>query len=36
MIKGLGPEVKQLPSKENLFWALGGGAAALAVHPADD
>jgi len=36
MIKGLGADVKQLPSKENLFWALGGGAAALAVHPADD
>ncbi|MEO7134776.1 MAG: phosphatase PAP2 family protein [Vicinamibacterales bacterium] len=36
MIKQLGPDLKQLPSKENLYWALGGGAAALAVHPADE
>jgi membrane-associated phospholipid phosphatase len=27
---------KYLPSKENLFWAAGGGGLALAVHPFDD
>ncbi|HUQ85944.1 MAG TPA: hypothetical protein VM096_00205, partial [Vicinamibacterales bacterium] len=35
LVKGLGRDFKQLPSKENLLWAAGGGAAALAVHPAD-
>jgi membrane-associated phospholipid phosphatase len=32
----LGQDFKYLPSKENLYWALGGGAAAAAVHPVDD
>ncbi len=27
--------VKHLPSIENIFWAAGGGAGALAVHPKD-
>jgi hypothetical protein len=36
MIKGLGTDFKNLPSKENLFWASVGGGLALAVHPADD
>jgi membrane-associated phospholipid phosphatase len=28
-------DVKHLPATENLWWAAGGGAGALAVHPAD-
>lgn len=36
LVRGLGRDFKQLPSKENLFWAAGGGAAALAAHPADE
>lgn len=36
MFKGLGEDFKHLPSKENLYWAAAGGAAALAVHPLDD
>ena len=35
LLKGLGRDFKQLPSRENVFWASGGGAVALAVHPAD-
>jgi len=35
MIKGIGRDFVQLPSKENLFWALGGGAGALAAHQGD-
>ena len=35
MIKGLGRDFVQLPSKENLFWAIGGGAGAIAAHQAD-
>src|SRR5262249_39567498 len=27
--------VKHLPSRQNMWWAIGGGAGALAVHPAD-
>jgi membrane-associated phospholipid phosphatase len=27
---------KYLPSKENLYWAAGGGGLALAAHPFDD
>ena len=34
-IKGFGEDFKHLPSKENLFIAAAGGAAALAVHPLD-
>jgi hypothetical protein len=36
MIKDLGRDVTQLPSKENLWWTIGGGALALIAHPADD
>jgi membrane-associated phospholipid phosphatase len=36
LVKGLGPAVKHLPSRENLMWAGIGGALALAVHPLDD
>src|SRR5882762_3611405 len=36
MVKGLGPAVKHLPSRENLMWAGIGGALALGVHPLDD
>lgn len=35
MFKGIGRDFVQLPSKENMFWAIGGGAGALAAHPAD-
>jgi PAP2 superfamily len=35
LVKGLGRDFVQLPSKENLFWAIGGGAGALAAHQAD-
>ena len=33
--KGIGRDFVQLPSKENLYWALGGGAGALAAHHGD-
>jgi membrane-associated phospholipid phosphatase len=33
---GLGQDFKHLPSKTNMYIALGGGAASLAVHPIDD
>jgi membrane-associated phospholipid phosphatase len=36
MAKQLVTDVKLLPSKENLMWAVIGGGLALAVHPADD
>jgi hypothetical protein len=36
MLKGLVTDFENLPSKENALWAGIGGAAALAVHPADD
>ncbi len=36
MVKDLGTDFKNLPSKENLFWTGVGGGAALAVHPADE
>ena len=36
MVKGLGTDVKELPSKENAIWAGIGGVLALAVHPVDD
>jgi len=35
MIKSIGRDFVQLPSKENLYWALGGGAGALAAHQGD-
>jgi len=36
MVKELGRDFTNLPSKENLFWAGFGGGLALAVHPADE
>jgi hypothetical protein len=36
MFKGLFEDFQHLPSKENAYWAAGGGAAALAVHPLDE
>jgi membrane-associated phospholipid phosphatase len=36
MLKGLIGDFRALPTKENLLIAGVGGAAALAVHPADD
>ena len=36
MVKGLGADVRHLPSRENLFWVGIGGGLALAVHPLDD
>jgi membrane-associated phospholipid phosphatase len=29
-------DVKHLPRRNSIYWLVGGGAAALAVHPADD
>ena len=36
MVKQLWVDVKNLPAKENLYWAATGGGLALAVHPLDD
>jgi len=36
MLKGLGTDVKNLPSRQNLFWVGVGGGLALAAHPFDD
>ena len=36
MFEGLFEDCQHLPSKENAYWAAGGGAAALAVHPLDE
>src|SRR5260370_7561473 len=36
MLKGLVTDVKNLPSRENLFWVGVGSGLSLAVHPADD
>jgi membrane-associated phospholipid phosphatase len=36
LFKNLVSDVKHLPSKENMYLALGGGVLALAVHPLDD
>ncbi len=36
MVKGLVTDVKNLPSRENLFWVGVGSGLSLAVHPADD
>jgi hypothetical protein len=36
MLRNLVQDFKNLPSKENLFWASVGGGLALAVHPIDD
>lgn len=36
LVRGIGTDLKHLPSKENLMWAAIGGALAAAVHPLDD
>jgi hypothetical protein len=36
LTKHLVTNFRYLPSKENLFWAGGGGGLALAAHPFDD
>jgi membrane-associated phospholipid phosphatase len=36
LLDGLWLDIKHLPSKPNLYLALAGGGAALAVHPFDD
>lgn len=36
MFKGLGTDVKNLPSRQNLFWVGVGGGLALVAHPFDD
>ena len=35
LVHNLGDDVKHLPRVNSLYWAAGGGAAALAVHPLD-
>jgi len=35
-LRAIPHDFKHLPSKENLIWTAIGGAAALAIHPADD
>lgn len=35
LVKNIGRDFVALPSKENLYWTLGGGGAALAAHSAD-
>ena len=35
LLHNLGDDVKHLPRQNSLYWAAGGGALALAVHPAD-
>ena len=36
MIKGLGRDVTNLPSRQNLLWVSVGAGLSLAVHPLDD
>ncbi len=36
MIKGLGQDVINLPSRQNLLWVGAGTGLSLAVHPLDD
>ncbi|MEP7310738.1 MAG: phosphatase PAP2 family protein [Acidobacteriota bacterium] len=36
MIKGLGHDIVNLPSRQNLVWAGVGAGLSLAVHPLDD
>lgn len=35
LLVDLWDDVKHIPAKENVWWAIGGGGLALAVHPAD-
>jgi len=36
LVHNLGDDVKHLPRWNSVYWLAGGGAAALAIHPADD
>jgi membrane-associated phospholipid phosphatase len=36
LVQNLGDDIKHLPRRNSLYFLLGGGAAALAVHPADE
>jgi membrane-associated phospholipid phosphatase len=36
LVHNLGDDVKHLPRWNTVYWLAGGGAAALAIHPADD
>ncbi len=36
LVKDIGRDFVALPSRENVYWTLGGGAAALGAHQADD
>lgn len=35
LLHNLEDDVKHIPRKNSVYWAVGGGALALAVHPAD-
>jgi membrane-associated phospholipid phosphatase len=36
LVHNLGDDIKHLPRQNSVYWLAGGGALALAVHPADD
>jgi hypothetical protein len=36
LVHNLGDDLKHLPRQNSIYWLAGGGALALAVHPADD
>src|SRR6185295_16311607 len=36
LVHNLGDDVKHLPRRNSVYWLVGGGAAALAIHPLDD
>jgi membrane-associated phospholipid phosphatase len=36
LVHNLGDDFKHLPRWNTVYWLAGGGAAALAIHPADD
>lgn len=35
LVHNLGDDVKHMPRRNTVYWAAGGGALALALHPAD-
>jgi membrane-associated phospholipid phosphatase len=35
LVHNLGDDVKHMPRQNSIYWVAGGGALALAVHPAD-
>ena len=35
LVHNLGDDIKHLPRRNSIYWLAGGGALALAVHPAD-